>query len=67
MLSKTQIIASIQQINRSAHRDWLEFFDIDALRRYLDHLHCTLEPRGGRSAWIRPGDTPAVVTRHPGW
>jgi hypothetical protein len=67
MLSKHQIIEGIQQINRSAHRDWLEVFDIHALRRYLDHLQRTLEPRGGHSIWIRPGDTPAVVTKHPGW
>ena len=67
MLSKKQLIDGIQQINRSARRDWLEVFDIYALRRYLDHLQRTLEPRGGHSIWIRPGDTRAVVTKHPGW
>ena len=67
MLTKQQIIECIQQINRSARRDWLEIFDISALRRYLDHLQSSLEPRGGKSIWIRPGDTPAIVTKHPGW
>ena len=67
MLTKQQIIDGIQQINRSAQRDWLNVFDINALRRYLDHLQRTLEPRGGQSIWIRPGDTPAIVTKHPGW
>jgi hypothetical protein len=67
VLSKQQVIDSITQINRSARRDWLEVFEMPALRRYLDHLQRTLEPRGGRSRWIRPGDTRAVVTKHPGW
>jgi len=66
-LNKQQVIDGIQQINQSARRDWLEVFDIFALRRYLDHLQRTLEPRGGGSHWIRPGDTPAIVTKHPGW
>jgi hypothetical protein len=67
MLSKQQVIDGITQINRSARRDWLEIFDIFALRRYLDHLQRTLEPRGGHSTWIRLGDTRAIVTKHPGW
>ena len=31
------------------------------LRRYLDHLHLTLEPRGLESRWRRPGDTAALA------
>lgn len=65
MQSKNQIIESIQQMNRSATRDWLNMFEIGALRTYLDHLQVTLEPRGGSSVWTRPGDTPAVVTTEP--
>jgi hypothetical protein len=65
MLSKSQIISAIQQVNCSARSEWLGLFDIHALRLYLDHLQLTLEPRGRTSAWIRPGDTPALVTRQP--
>ena len=65
MQSKDQLIDSILQINRSTSRDWLAAFDVSALRRYLDHLQLTLEPRGGASFWIREPETPAVVTRKP--
>ena len=65
MLSKEQIILAIQQINRSARQEWLSLFDVSALRRYLDHLQRTLEPRGGHSIWIRTNETSAVVTREP--
>ena len=65
MLSKEHIIQAIQQINRSARQEWLALFDVSALRRYLDHLQRTLEPRGGHSIWIRPNETSAVVTREP--
>jgi len=64
-MTKVQIIRAIQELNHSAHQDWLGLFDTVALRKYLDHLQITLEPRGGRSVWTRPGDTRAVVTRHP--
>ena len=50
---------NIQQINPSAGHDWLEMFDTQALQLYLDHLHHAREPGGGRSFWVRPGDTPA--------
>lgn len=65
MMSKNQIIENIQQINRSARQEWLNLFDISALRRYLDHLQRTLEPRGGHSVWVRTNETAAVVTRRP--
>jgi hypothetical protein len=65
MLSKDQIINGIQQINRSARRDWLIEFDADALRKYLDHLHQALEPRGGHSIWVRPNETSAIISREP--
>ncbi len=63
MISKAHIIDGILQLNRSARRDWLNCFAKPALRRYLDHLEVTLEPRG--SVWIRHPQTPAVVTRDP--
>jgi hypothetical protein len=65
MLSKFQIIEAILQINRSVRFEWLAAFDASSLRRYLDHLQLTLEPRGRRSVWHRPGETAAVVTRQP--
>ena len=63
--TKSRIISAIQLLNRSARREWLEMFATPALRDYLDHLEVTLEPRGRASIWIRPGETPAVVTRSP--
>ena len=66
-MTKTRIISAIQQLNRSARREWLDAFAAPALRLYLDHLEITLEPRNRESTWIRTGETPAVVTRHPSW
>jgi hypothetical protein len=65
MESKSQVIDSILQLNPSAKQEWLERFDVSALRRYLDHLQLALEPRGRDSVWQRDGETPAVVTRRP--
>ncbi|MEY4182435.1 MAG: hypothetical protein RLZZ217_1061, partial [Planctomycetota bacterium] len=53
----------ITSLNPSAGRDWLDLFDADDLRRYLDHLHHACAPRGGDSVWHREGDTPPVVMR----
>lgn len=66
MLDKNRIIELIQATNKSSNREWLEQFDCDDLRLYLDHLDMTLEPRGGQSSWTRRGDTPAVVWRKAG-
>ena len=65
MLDKMQIIEAIRQINRSAKLEWLGRFDAVALRRYLEHLQLTEEPRGRNSRWIRRDDSPAIMTRHP--
>ncbi len=64
MLSKVQLIEGIQQVNHSARPDWLELFDVTALKRYLDHLNWMLGPRG-EGAWERPNETPAILTRSP--
>ena len=65
MISKEQLIEHIQQINRSARRDWLAVFDVSALQHYLDHLLVTIEPRGGTSRWLRTSTGHAAVTRRP--
>ena len=65
MLDKRQLIDSIRQINRSAKLEWLGMFDADALKRYLEHLQLTQEPRGRNSRWIRRDNAPAFMTRHP--
>lgn len=65
MLSKSQLIEAIRQINQSARPDWLGLFDVSALKRYFEHLQWQLEPRGRNSIWVRDGDTPAVLTRQP--
>ena len=46
MQSKAQVIDGILQINPSARQEWLDLFEVSALRRYLDHLQFALEPRG---------------------
>jgi len=63
MLSKAHLIESIMNLNPSATNTWLEGFAPDQLTRYLDHLQHALEPRGSGSAWLRDGNTAAVVTR----
>ncbi len=65
MPTKVHLIDHILQINPSARPQWLDLFDASALRRYLDHLHHAIEPRGGESYWIRNAETPAIVTRRP--
>lgn len=64
MLTKYQLINSIQEINVSARADWLEMFDISALHSYLNNLQRTLEPRGADSRWLRPEGTPPFVVRY---
>ena len=65
MLTKPQLISSIQAINNSARKEWLATFEVSALNQYLDHLQITLEPRGGASRWVRDVDSPVIVTRRP--
>ncbi|MBT8485054.1 MAG: hypothetical protein HKO59_01930 [Phycisphaerales bacterium] len=63
MADKLHIIDGILALNPTAGKDWLERFDLPALRRYHHHLEHALEPRG--SFWFRDAETPAVVTRAP--
>ena len=58
--SREQLVGQIIAMNPSATATFLERFAPEALTRYLDHLTAAATPRG--SSWIRPGDTPAVVS-----
>lgn len=65
MQDKQHIIEEIRDLNRSAAREWLAAFTDGQLRRYLDHLYTTLEPRGRASRWVRDGCIPAIVAMQP--
>lgn len=62
-LSKNQLTERIIAINPSATTDFLNSFGEKALKRYLEHLTATQEPRGRTAWWLRPGDSPAIVAR----
>ena len=49
MIEKNRLIELIQETNQSSTREWLEQFNQEDLRLYLDHLDITREPRGGGS------------------
>ncbi|MCP4758900.1 MAG: hypothetical protein GY894_09495 [Planctomycetes bacterium] len=61
MHSKSNLIDAIRTHNPTAPVDWLSSFSGDALRTYLDHLLSRLDPKN--TAWVRPGDTPALTFR----
>ena len=61
MHHKANLIDAIRTHNPTAPVDWLAEFSPEALRMYLDHLLSMLDPKA--SAWIRPGDTPAITSR----
>ncbi len=63
MPTKAQLIDDIVSLNPSAHSAWLDYFEPEALVRYLDHLRYARVPRGPRSFWLRDAETTAVVTR----
>ncbi|MCL4211526.1 MAG: hypothetical protein HRU76_07800 [Phycisphaeraceae bacterium] len=53
VLTKSQLINAIREVNQSAATEWLSRFDVEELREYLDHLQLVIEPRGGHSRWTR--------------
>ncbi|MCA9286553.1 MAG: hypothetical protein KDA22_15115 [Phycisphaerales bacterium] len=61
MITKTHLIDEIRQVNSTVGTGWLQRFSSEQLRSYLDHLHVGLEPRSGRSVWVRRSACPAVV------
>lgn len=62
-LSREQVVDRIIQINKTATTAFLSRFEDQSLREYLRHLSMVNVPRGAQSAWVRPGDTPAIVGR----
>lgn len=64
-LSREHLIDGIIAINPTATVAFLNRFPDAALRGYLDHLLSAQEPRGRSAAWVRPGDSPAIVVREP--
>lgn len=61
---RDRLVSDIRTLNPTATRGFLAEFRPAALRLYLAHLAATHdEPRGRRAVWVRPADTPAIVTR----
>lgn len=54
MLTREQLVSAILAINVTAAVDFLAKFDTVDLRRYLERLQLTKEPRGRESRWVRP-------------
>ncbi|MCC6240217.1 MAG: hypothetical protein IT448_07975 [Phycisphaerales bacterium] len=52
-MDRRQLIAKIQEINRSATEKFLSQFDDQALQQYLDHLIAAQENRIHISGWVR--------------
>jgi hypothetical protein len=65
-LTREQVVDRIITINPTAKTTFLASFNEASLGRYLDHLVATSGPRGRQSpVWMRPGDSPAIMTREP--
>ena len=58
---RERLIAQISELNPTATRSWLEQFDAQALREYLDHLHFALRPRHDGTPWGRRGPRRAAA------
>lgn len=63
-MTKSQLVDAILGFNPTAAVEFLMSFSDFDLRRYLEHLQLTREPRGRCSNWIRESDSPAVVSRN---
>lgn len=64
-LTRSQIVDRIVRINRTVSAEYLDQFEEEELALYLSHLACATSPRGG--LWLRPADSPAIMswTRDP--
>jgi len=60
-IEREEIIEAIVEINRGVSRAWLESFETDHLREYLEHLDLVIRPRG--TIWVRPSGTPPAYER----
>jgi hypothetical protein len=60
---RARLMDLICSVNPTATRSFLERFNDRALRLYRDHLEAAARPRGRGAAWVRPGETPAVMVR----
>lgn len=58
---KADLIGEIQEHNAGVSAVYLERFDAEALRGYLEHLRCAARPRGRGAAWVRPTVEPAAA------
>jgi hypothetical protein len=61
-LTREQVVDRIITINPTATQQFLARFKNESLEKYLDHLVVASGPRGGHSRWLRPGDSPAILT-----
>ncbi len=65
-LTREQVVDRIITINPTAKSSFLASFNEASLGRYLDHLVAASGPRGRHAQmWMRPGDSPAIMTREP--
>lgn len=62
MQDKNALIASILELNPSAHHGWLEMFTIQDLTHYLEHLKFAHE-NARNVRWTRRGDLAPVSMR----
>ena len=61
-LTREQTVDEIISVNPSATASFLDQFDDQLLKNYLNHLRFTQQPRC-KSAWDRPCDAPAIMVR----
>lgn len=60
-MTRGQIVDRIVRLNRTVSAEYLDQFDEEELALYLSHLLSAAQPRGGQ--WLRPADSPAIVSR----
>ncbi len=65
VLSRSQLMERIGQLNPTATATFLSGFADSALALYLEHLHAKLVDTDATRPWRRPGDTPAILHFEP--
>jgi len=61
-LQRTRLVEEIRELSPTAPAGYLLRFNDRALEDYLRHLRSAAEPRGRAARWLRPGDTPAIMS-----